>query len=363
MQEWFSAGPANPSGSHRLARAARARLEDARDVVAGWLAAPTGDVIFTSGGTEADNLAVLGSLPGRPGAVVISAVEHPAVREAALASGREVRAIPVQADGLIDPDRLRGLLDGEVAVVSIQLANHETGVIQPLAGLISRVRKWAPGAVFHTDAVQAAGWLDVARATEDADLVSVSAHKFGGPQGCGVLAVRHGLAISSIQHGGGQERERRAGTQNVAGAVGMAAAVTALGEAAGRERTAAAVAARRDRLSAGVRCEVPDAVETAAGVPRLPGHCHLRLPGLESEALLFLLDEAGICASAGAACASGAIEPSPVLLAMGLGREAALSAVRLTLGPETTDADVAEAVAAVGAAVRALCGAVSGQAV
>jgi cysteine desulfurase len=354
VAECMAASFGNPSGSHSVARRARAALEEARDTVAAWMGAEPGDVVFTSGGTEADNLAVLGPLRWRDGAVVVTEVEHPAVLEAAAAAGREVRRGAGGADGLVDTGSLRSALSGAVAVVSVQSANHETGVIQPLPSLLGRIRRWAPGAVIHVDAVQSAPWCDLAVVTAGADLVSVSAHKFGGPQGVGALAVRHGVDIGPAVHGGGQERERRAGTQNVAGAVGMAAAVAALGSARVLDGAAQAVRGRRDRLAAAIAAAVDGAVETAAGSARLPGHCHFRFPGVESEALLFLLDRAGVCASAGAACASGALEPSPVLMAMGVDKAEAASALRLTLGPSTTDADVDLAAAAVAGAVASL---------
>lgn len=354
MLPWLTERFGNPSGVHQVARAARAAVDEGRDVLAEVLGVDPGGITFTSGGTEADNLAILGSLSARPGPLVVSAVEHPAVIEAALASGQEVRVAPVDSDGLVDLDALRLLLDASVTLVSVQLANHETGVIQPLQRLARPVRRFAPRALLHTDAVQAAGWLDVAVAAADADLISISGHKIGGPQGSGALAWRGRPALRAILHGGGQERELRSGTHNVAGIVGLAAA--ALVSRTERPATSARVGALRDQLASRLRTSVPDAVETAAGVPRAPGHLHLRLPGVESEALLVLLDEAGVCASAGAACASGAMEPSPVLLAMGVPKDEALSSLRLTLGPSTTAADIDLAAVAVPAAVARLRG-------
>ncbi|HET6966047.1 MAG TPA: cysteine desulfurase family protein [Acidimicrobiales bacterium] len=360
VQEWMARGYGNPSGSHSVARRAKAALEEARDTVAAFLGVEPGGVVFTSGGTEADNLAVLGSLAAHPGhgsSVAVSAVEHPAVTESALAAGsagREVRTIGVGPDGLIDLDGMRRLLDRDVALVSVQTANHETGVVQPLDQIIPRVRKWAPGAVFHTDAVQAAAWMDLPAVTLGADLLSISGHKIGGPQGIGALAVRNGTAVAPVIHGGGQERERRSGTPNVAAIAGLAAAV----EETTRHRQAYSVQVeeRRDLLSSLILAGVPDAVATAPESPKLPGHCHFRFRGVESEALLFLLDERGVCASAGAACASGAIEPSPVLLAMGVEKDEAGSALRLTLGPTTTEEDVRIAAAAVVNSVNLLRG-------
>lgn len=352
MRPWLTELFGNPSGSHRVARRARAAVDDARDLVATFLGVQPGGVVFTSGGTEADNLAVLGPLAGRSGAVVVSAVEHPAVLQAARASGREVRIAGVGPDGVVDFGALRGVLDPDVAVISIQLVNHETGVIQPLDQLAPRIRKWAPNAVFHTDAVQGAGWLDLAGTTGLADLISISGHKIGGPQGVGALGIGSGVELAPITYGGGQERERRSGSHNVAGIAGLGAAVGIV--AAERESTGLKVAARRDRLARAIIEAVPDAVWTAESSQRAPAHLHMRFPGVESEALLFLLDEAGVCASAGAACASGALEPSPVLLAMGVDKRDAGSSLRLTLGPATTDSDVDEAATVIGRAVRSL---------
>jgi cysteine desulfurase len=358
MQEWLAHGYGNPSGSHSVARRAKAVVEEAREVVAAFVGVEPAGVVFTSGGTEADNLGVLGPLnagpgPGRP--IVVSAVEHPSVSEAARvagAAGREVRTVGVGPDGVVDLDHLRRLADRGVALVSIQTANHETGVIQPVDQIAGRLRRWAPDAVIHTDAVQAAAWLDLPEATAGADLVSISGHKIGGPQGIGALAIRTGADIAPLVHGGGQERARRSGTPNVAAIAGLAAAIEA--RVRNRRPTAESVGRRRDRLAALIRAVVPEAVETAPGAAKVPGHCHFRFPGIESEELLFLLDQRGVCASAGAACSSGALEPSPVLLAMGVGKGEAASALRLTLGPSTTDDDVAVAAAAVADAVNRL---------
>ncbi|MGC8512253.1 MAG: cysteine desulfurase family protein [Acidimicrobiales bacterium] len=335
---WITSGFGNPSGAHQVARRARQAIDEAREEIADLIGFTPGGIVFTSGGTEADNLALLGASAPSRGAVVVSAVEHPAVLEAARRSGREVRVLGVGGDGRVDLDQLSRLLDPAVAVVSVQLVNHETGVVQDLDAVAKRVRKRSPGAVLHTDAVQAAPWMDLRSAAACADLVSISGHKFGGPQGAGVLAVRPGAQISPILHGGGQERRRRSGTHNVAGALGMAAALRARSEQ--RSEVAARVAGLRDRLCDAVTGGVSPSVATAVDSPRVPGHCHLRFPGVEAESLLFLLDEAGVCASAGAACASGAFEPSPVLMAMGVSKEEAGSCLRLTLGPDTTSSDV-----------------------
>ena len=352
MRPWLEGRFGNPSGAHTVARAARAALDDARDTIAGILGVPPGGVVFTSGGTESDTLAVLGAVGARPGAIVVSAVEHPAVLESANASGQEVRVAPVGPDGVLDTDGLRRLLDPEVSVVSIQTANQETGVFQPIAGIARLVRRRAPNALFHTDAVQAAPWVDLAEVTAAADMLSVSGHKLGGPQGIGVLGIRGRPRLRPVLQGGGQERELRSGTQNVAGAVGLAAAAAA--RAADRDQTSARVRALRDELAARILAAVPGCLATAAGSDRTPGHLHLILPGVESEALLVLLDEAGVCASAGSACASGAMQPSPVLLAMGATKEEALSTLRLTLGPGNVRDEIDFAATEIAAAAQRL---------
>jgi cysteine desulfurase len=338
MLPWLTERFGNPSGAHQVARAARAAIDDARDVAAEALGVAPGAIVFTGGGTEADNLAVLGVVAGRPGPVVCSAVEHHAVLHAAAASGQEVRIIPVLTDGTVDLDGLAALLDQTVSLVSVMLANNEVGSIQPLGEVARLVRRRAPRAVLHTDAVQAFPWLDVAALATPADLISVSAHKFGGPQGVGVLAVGGDVALAPIIHGGGQERDRRSGTHNVAGIVGMAAAMRATVTA--RSTAAARVGALRDRLADSLLASSTGVTETGSRAFKIPSNCHLCFEGVESEALLLLLDDAGVCASAGSACTSGALEASHVLLAMGVSKEAALGSLRLSLGPETSDADV-----------------------
>jgi cysteine desulfurase len=367
MLPWLTERFGNPSGSHAVARAARAAIDDARDIAAAALGVDPGGIIFTGGGTEADNLAIAGVLagPGRPAiatgqpatgrpatgridagttVVVCSAIEHHAVLHAAAAATKasrgsvECRVVPVHPDGTVDLDRLADALDPTVTVVSIMLANNEVGTIQPLSRIARLVRRRARNAVLHTDAVQAFPWLDVAEAAQDADLISVSAHKFGGPQGTGALAVRGAVALAPIIHGGGQERDRRSGTHNVAGIVGMAAAMQAT--AADRDATVARVRRLRDRLADELLRITPGSAETGDRAVKIAGNCHLCFDGIESEALLVLLDDAGVYASAGSACASGAMEPSHVLVAMGIDHRRALGSLRLSLGHCTTDDDV-----------------------
>src|SRR5437763_14351157 len=304
----------NPSGSHAVAREARKALDEAREVVANCLGGRPAEVVFTGGGTEADNLAIAGCHAVRPGAVVYSAVEHHGVLHACRALP-DSRVAPVRADGVVDLDALTGLLDPSVRVVSVMLANNEVGTIQPLAEVADAVKTAAPDAVLHTDAVQAFPWLDVADLARGADLVAVSAHKFGGPKGVGVLVVRDGVEIKPIIHGGGQERDRRSGTYNVAGIVGMAAAMKET--VAGRRETVERIARLRDRLADGLLASVSGAQETGDRAAKIAGNCHLSFDGIESEALLVLLDGAGGCASAGSACTGGGVRPAPVLPGVG----------------------------------------------
>jgi cysteine desulfurase len=342
----------NASGSHRVSRAARNAVDEARETVAGCLGAEPGEVVFTGSGTEADNLAVAG-VCATGGTAVCPATEHHAVLHAVEAVGG--RVVQVRSDGIVDLDRLADALDESVAVVSVMAANNETGTVQPLATVATLVREKTPGAVLHTDAVQAFPWLDVATMAEPFDLVAVSAHKFGGPKGVGALIVRQGVDVVPIVRGGGQERGRRSGTHNVAGVVAMAAAMRATVET--RAATVERVSRQRDRLADGLLAAVPGSVETGERDNKVAGNCHLRFPGVETEALLVLLDDAGVCAAAGSACASGSVEPSHVLTAMGVPAAEALSAVRFSLGPTTTDDEIDLALKVVPEAVARLRGA------
>jgi len=350
----------NPSGGHARARDARRALDDARDQMAEALGCAPGEVVFTSGGTEADNQAVHGVLAAQAGAgrtvAVASAIEHHAVLHPVERAGG--RLVAVDRRGVVDLDALAGALGPDVAVVSVMLANNESGVVQPLAEVAEVVRERAPGAVLHTDAVQAFLWLDVATLAAPAALVSVSAHKFGGPQGVGALVVRDGTPVEPLLIGGGQERERRSGTQNVAGVVGMAAAARAVLD--DRKALVERVTALRDWLADTVLRDVPGVAESGVtGVApdrshKVAGSCHLLVEEVESEALLFLLDDAGICASAASSCASGAMDPSHVLAAMGVSRGLAGGSLRLTLGWPSTGADVDAVLAVLPGAVERL---------
>jgi cysteine desulfurase len=353
MLPWLTERFGNPSGSHSVARQARTAIDEARDVAAACLGVEPGGIVFTGGGTEADNLAILGVHAQPGGSVVCTAIEHHAVLHAGLAAaGGRCRTVPVGPDGVIDLDALAAALDADTAVVSVMLVNNEVGTIQPFADVARVVRRHARHALLHTDAVQAFPWLDVAAAAAAADLISVSAHKFGGPQGVGALAVRGNVRLSPIIHGGGQERDRRSGTHNVSGIVGMAAAMAATSDS--RDATAARVRPMRDRLADELLATIPGTTETGDRRTKVPGNCHVCFDGIESEALLMLLDDAGVCASAGSACASGAMEPSHVLTAMGVAPAQALGSLRLSLGSTTTSDEVDLALKAIPDAVARL---------
>lgn len=343
---------ANPSGSHRFAREARTVLDDARDRVAGLLGCAPGDVVFTGGGTEADNTAVLGVVERRGGTPVCPAAEHHAVLHPVEHVGGQV--VPCNPTGTVDLDALAAVLRATpgVAVVSVMAVNNEVGSITDLATVAAVVRREAPGAVLHTDAVQAPCWLDLRTVTPLVDLLSLSAHKFGGPKGVGVLVAKEGVAFEPRLMGGGQERERRSGTHNVAGIVAMTEALAATDHE--RPAELPRITALRDRLVAGVCGSLDGVHETVAPHAKVAGSAHLCIEGVENEALLFLLDEAGVCASAASACAAGAMEPSHVLAAMGVPRSLAGGAVRLTLGRTTTEADVARGADVLVDAVRRL---------
>ncbi|HLU42335.1 MAG TPA: cysteine desulfurase family protein [Microthrixaceae bacterium] len=346
----------NPSGTHRLARDAVRAVDEARERVAAVLGCEPGEVVFTSGGTEADNHAVTGGMPPRDGVPVCSAVEHHAVLEPVEAlGGRTVRVDPT---GRVDLDHLASVLDelgSSASVVSVMLANNETGVVNDLDAVAEVVRAHepeVPGVPVHTDAVQAAAWLDLAVAARAADLVAVSAHKLGGPKGVGALVARRHAHLRPLLLGGGQERGRRSGTLNVAGIVGFAAALEAA--AAEREEATDRVAKLRDRLAEGLAATVPGLVRTVpdGAAPVLPSVLHVCIEGVESETLLFLLESDGVMASAAASCASGAQEPSHVLAAMGVPTGLARGSLRLSLGWSSTERDVDLALRAVPAAVE-----------
>jgi cysteine desulfurase len=343
-------GPAfgNPSSHHEIGDAARAGLEQARADVAEALGARAGEVTFTSGGTEAANTAVKGIALAQPRGrhVVVSAVEHPAVLESARWLGRigyDVTELEVDGDGLVDPGHLAAVLRDDTTVVSVQHASNEVGTVQPVAALAEVAARH--GVPFHTDAVQSAAWPDHDGLTLDVGVLgvqalSLSAHKLGGPKGVGMLWVRRGVRVEPLVHGGGQQGGRRSGTEDVAGAVGLAAALR-LTRSAGT--SAAEVAARRDRFVAAVLESVPGAALTGHPVRRLPGHASFVLPGRSGESVLLDLERRGVVCSSGSACHAGSDEPSHVLVAMGVPSEVAQTAVRFTFGRSVTDEQLTDA--------------------
>jgi cysteine desulfurase len=340
----------NPSGSHPLARDARKAVDEAREQVAEDLGCAPSEVVFTGGGTEADNLAVLGAVRRHGGTAVCPATEHHAVLHAVEHVGG--RVVGVHGDGTVDLDHLAEVLDDHTRVVSVMLANNETGTVQPLAEVAELVAEQAPQAWLHTDAVQGACWLDLTVYAAGASLVSVSGHKLGGPKGIGALVVRRGVTLEPLLLGGGQEHDRRSGTHDVAGIVGLATALRLT--RSGLPSTVERVGALRDRLVDGLLASVDGLVETVPRDRRTAGNAHVCIPGVESEALLYLLEKAGICASAASACASGALEPSHVLAAMGVPKETAAGALRLSLGWSSSDADVDRVLEALPGAVERL---------
>jgi len=339
MVEAMDAANGNASGTHAVARAARNLLEEARERAAAVLGARhPSDIIFTAGGTESDNLAVVGAaLAAGRGRIVVSAIEHKAVLGAAHSLERfdyPVSYAFPDARGVVRPSALEGLIDGDTIVVSVMAANNEVGVVQPVAQIAELVRSKAPRAVIHTDAVQAFVGLTVTMESTDADLIALSAHKFGGPKGVGLLAIRPGTRLDPILHGGGQEAGRRSGTSNVAGVVGMVAAM----EAAVRDRRRfdTEVRGERDGFEARLGELLPDVVVNGRDIDRLAHFSHVRFPRVRSDTLLILLDRAGVYAAAGSACQSGAVEPSHVLTAMGMSPEHASECVRFTFGWDTS---------------------------
>jgi cysteine desulfurase len=333
----------NPSSIYAEGRAARALVDRAREDVAAVLGARPSEIVFTSGGTEADNLALRGVLKARRedgDGLVTTAIEHHAVLDTAhdLARGGQARVtiVGVDRDGRVDPAAIASAIDDRTVLVSVMHANNEIGTLQPVAeiGAICRAR----GVTFHSDAVQSVGALDFDVRSLPVDLVSVNAHKFYGPKGVGALFVRKGTRLATLQTGGGQEKGRRTGTENVAGIVGLG---VALRLAAARRASESARQARlRDRIIEGVRARIPDATLTGHPTERLPNNASFCFAGAQGESLIVALDLAGFAVSSGSACTSGDTEPSHVLLALGLDRRVAQGSVRVSVGRDTSDADV-----------------------
>lgn len=340
MRPFFGPRFGNPSSTHRWGREARAALDEARERVGRCLGARPDEICFTSGGTEGDNLAILGvwriaRSTGR-NAVVTTPIEHKAILGAvhqAACEGAEERLLDVDGNGVVTPDSFDRQVREDVAVCSVIWVNNEIGVIQPIPELASKAK--AKGAVMHTDAVQAFGKVHIDAASQPYDLLSISGHKIGAPKGIGALFIRRGTPLQPLMHGGSQDRGRRPGTENVASAVGLATAAELT--IAEHENESARLRSMRDRLEAAILARVPDAVVHGRGAQRAPHVLNVSVPGTDSESLLMALDLQGIAASGGSACQSGSISPSHVLLAMGVRPDLASAAIRMSLGSLTTD--------------------------
>lgn len=345
MLPFFGARYGNPSSTHRWGREARVALDEARERVARCLNASPDEICFTSGGTEGDNLAILGGwrILQRSGkrAVVSTPIEHKAVLQAvhqAAKEGAEERLLRIAADGVVDlEDARRRITAGDTALVSVMWVNNETGVLQPIAELAALANE--AGALFHTDAVQAFGKVELDAKRIPFDFAAVSGHKLGAPKGIGAVFIRRGTPLEPLFFGGSQDRGRRPGTENVAAAVGLARAMElAMAEREAHWRHCEAL---RDRLESALRARIPDAVVHGFGAPRAPHILHISVPGTDAESLLMALDLQGVAASSGSACQSGSVTPSHVLSAMGVRPDIATAAIRLSIGPSTTDAEIA----------------------
>ena len=350
----------NPSSLHASGRRARRVVEEARETIALALNCRPGDVVFTSGGTEADNLALKGTFWSRREAdprrtrILSTAVEHHAVLDPLIwlaeEIGAEVELLPVDETGRLELDALRAAIDRDpesVALISVMWANNEVGTLQPIDEVVAIA---APhGIPVHTDAIQAVGAVPVDFSAIGVDLMTITGHKIGGPFGVGALLVRRELEVTAMLHGGGQERDIRSGTLDAPAIAGFAAAVEAAVKA--QPEHAERLAALRDRLVREVQQVVPDAIANGHPTERLPGNAHLRFPGCAGDSLLMLLDARDIECSTGSACSAGVAQPSHVLMAMGLPEEDALSSLRFSLGHTSTDADVDALVAAIGPCV------------
>ena len=348
MTPYFTELFGNPSSIHTVGQEARYALDEARERVARVLNCRPREVVFTSGGTESDNAAIVGgatALQETGNHVITSSVEHHAVLHTAQhleSQGFEVTYLPVDSDGLVQPEAVHRAITDKTTLVSIMYANNEIGVVNPIPEIAQVIRERAAELsrtiLFHTDAVQAAGYLDLDVRRLGVDLLSLSGHKFHGPKGTGVLFIRRGAPFLPYLLGGGQERERRSGTENIPGIVGLSVALEAAN--ARREDTGRHCAELRDRIVAEVLKRVPGSRLNGHPTRRLPNNANFSFPGVEGEPILLGLDMAGIAASSGSACSSGSLEPSHVLLALGQSAEVARGSLRLTLGKDNTGEQV-----------------------
>lgn len=348
MLPYFGVSFGNPSSIYTLAQEARNAVDDARQTIAGLIGCRISELIFTSGGTESDNTALKGvafALRNVGNHIITTAIEHHAILHTCHQLeqfGFDVTYLPVDRHGLVDPDDVAKAITDRTILVSVMLANNEIGTIEPVAAIARTVkqesRRLDRNILMHTDAVQGAGFLDLNVRELGVDLMSLSAHKFHGPKGVGVLYVKRGTPFEPQMMGGGQERERRSGTENVPGIVGMAEAFQLACQE--RETTAARCVAMRDRIIEGLQDRVEHAHLNGHPVERLPNNVNISFEAVEGEPILLGLDFAGISASSGSACSSASLEPSHVLLAIGLAAELAQGSVRITLGKDNTDEEV-----------------------
>jgi cysteine desulfurase len=339
MRPYFDERFGNASSIHSYGQATRAAVESARESLAALLGCRASEIVFTSGGTEADNLAVAGLVTAGDH-VITSSVEHHAVVHACkhlAATGFDVTILPVDGRGLVDPEDVRRALRPNTKLISVMMANNETGVLQPVEE-IGKIANEA-GALFHTDAVQAAGKVAIEVDRIGCHALSISGHKMHAPQGVGALFIKKGTRIHPLFHGGRHERSRRAGTENVPGivALGKAAELANQGLDRGDDKK---IAAMRDRLEQGILAAVEETSVNGRGAPRVPSTSNIRFDHIEGESLVIAFDLKGLAVSTGAACSSGAIEPSHVLIAMGLSKDQARSSIRFSLGKQTTDEDI-----------------------
>jgi len=358
MMPYLTEEYGNASSIHAFGQNAREAVEQARSSVAALLGARAADIMFTSGGTEASNHAILGAVaadPGKSKHVITSAIEHVAVLDPCRAlarSGVDLTILPVNSDGLVNPEDVRRAIRPDTVLITIMLANNETGTIEP----IEEIAKIAAekGITFHTDAVQAAGKIPIDVKKLGVNLLSISAHKFSGPKGVGALYIRKGTHIGPLMYGGHSERDRRPGTEDVAAIAGMGkAAELAL---AGMSKESERTRVLRDRLEQGLLSRVPQAWVNGVHAPRVPNTSNMTFPFIEGEAMVIALDLKGIACSTGAACSSGATEPSHVLTALGLAPENARATLRLSLGRQTTEAEIDFALATIPQVIERLRG-------
>ena len=348
MVPYFTQHFGNPSSIHSVGQEARYALDESRERVAQVLHCRAREVVFTGGGTESDNAAIHGvatALRETGNHIITSSVEHHAVLHACQyleSQGFEITYVPVDADGMVQPESVYNAINERTTLVSIMYGNNEIGTINPISEIAKSVKKRAAELyrtiVFHTDAVQAAGYLSLDVAELGVDLLSLSGHKFHGPKGTGVLYIKRGIPYLPLIHGGGQERERRSGTENIPGIIGFSLALEAAN--AVREKTSAQCAGLRDLIVESVLARIPGSKLNGHPTQRLPNNANFSFTGIEGEPILLGLDMAGIAASSGSACSSGSLEPSHVLLALGQSAETARGSLRLTLGRDNTEEEV-----------------------